>query len=292
MSLPMAQQLLVLRFNLGMDIDIPSAPSVTPPKLNAAHPATIQPWVPLACTAASPHVFQPGLQSSRPDYGYPAVNYTTIKHATKAYNLGFSLPMAVTLPASNSAQVLAQETSMNVGYGINNILFWFECELPSPIGEWQPELIQVLQPLLPATSLPVALPPVALPSFASSLSAASLVPAIADAVPGPSHATIDIVHCLGGQEFDHPAQIIVSSALGPGDDVQDPKPDEVLETNRVMLMAFLESRDWLTRVFKDHISLHHLAQVHEQVLPSLESLLIEVDQAEAQSGTDESGNEI
>jgi hypothetical protein len=35
---------------------------------------------------------------------------------TKAYNLGFGLPMAVTPSASNSA-----ETSMNVVYGINNI---------------------------------------------------------------------------------------------------------------------------------------------------------------------------
>ena len=85
---------------------------------------------------------------------------------------------------------------------------------------------------------------------------------------------------------------MVGGALGPGDDVQDPKPDEVLETNRVILMAFLESRDQLTRVFKDLISLHHLAQVHEWVLPSLESLLIEVDRAEAQSGKDaESGKE-
>jgi hypothetical protein len=79
---------------------------------------------------------------------------------------------------------------------------------------------------------------------------------------------------------------MVGGILGPGDDVWDPKPNEVLETNRVIFMAFLESRDQLTRVFKDLISLHHLAQVHEQVLPSLESLLIEVDQGEAQSGNE------
>ncbi|KAG1744233.1 hypothetical protein EDB19DRAFT_1827115 [Suillus lakei] len=36
--------------------------------------------------------------------------------------------------------------------------------------------------------------------------------------------------------------MMLSTTLGPGDDVWNPKPDEVLETNRV-IMAFLESRD-------------------------------------------------
>ncbi|KAG2059875.1 hypothetical protein BDR06DRAFT_1002950 [Suillus hirtellus] len=137
---------------------------------------------------------------------------------------------------------------------------------------------------------------------------ASPLPAIADATPGPSmpstlplisehldrptigslvsdakHIAIDILRHLGGEEFDHLAQMMVSGALGPGDDVWDPNPDEVLESNRVMLMALFETRDQLTRIFKDLISLHHLAKVHEQVLPAVESLLHEVNWAEAES---------
>ena len=77
--------------------------------------------------------------------------------------------------------------------------------------------------------------------------------------------------------------MMVGGALSPGDDIRDPKPDEVLESNKMMLMAFCESRDRLSRIFKDLISLHHLAQLHERVLPSVESLLHEVDIAEAAS---------
>ncbi|KAG1717573.1 hypothetical protein EDB19DRAFT_1839606 [Suillus lakei] len=305
----MAQPPPVPRLNLGMDIDIPAAPSVPPPKL---YNLGMNLNIPGAVLASSPATMGTPPPTTPPSNMLPPTT-------SNPYNLGFGLPMAVTPPATHSGQVPAQET-MNVGYGLNNMPFQFECECPSPIGEWQPELIWVLQPLLP-----VALPPVtsspsvtSLLSIASSPSAASSPPAMADAVPGLSsvpcplphtgrhleqpilkslvgdaeRATIDIVNCLGGQEFDHLAQMMVGGALGQGDDVWDPKPDEVLETNRVILMAFLESRDRLTRVFKDLISLHHLAQVHEQVLPSLESLLIEVDWAEAQSGEDnESGEE-
>ncbi|KAG2359797.1 hypothetical protein BDR07DRAFT_1487790 [Suillus spraguei] len=125
--------------------------------------------------------------------------------------------------------------------------FQFGCKPPSPIAEWQPELIQALHPL---------------PPVASSLAA------IADAAPGPSiprplpHTGR---HHLGSEEFDHLAQMMVGSALVPGDDVKDPKPDEVLE---------------------NLINLHHLARVHEWVLPAVESSLDEVDKAEAESGQD------
>ncbi|KAG1726667.1 hypothetical protein EDB19DRAFT_1914529 [Suillus lakei] len=303
-----------------MDIDIPAAPSAPPPKLynlgmNLNIPGTTPPsspavhtqqpfnlGFPLPAQQLAPMPFNLGFNCLGQTMGTPPPT------TSNPYNLGFGLPMAVTPLATHSGQVPAQET-MNVGYGLNNMSFQFECECPSPIGEWQPELIRVPQPSPPvASSL----------SIASSLSAASSPPAMADAVPGLSSVpcplphtsghlerptlkslvgdakrpTIDIVNRLGGQEFDHLAQMMVGGALGPGDDVQDPKPDEVLETNRVILMAFLESRDQLTRVFKDLISLHHLAQVHEWVLPSLESLLIEVDWAGAQSGEDnESGKE-
>jgi hypothetical protein len=70
---------------------------------------------------------------------------------------------------------------------------------------------------------------------------------------------------------DHLAQMMVGGALGPSNDIQDPKPNEIIQSNKMMLMAFCESRDQLTRIFKDLISLHHLAQLHERVLPSVKS---------------------
>ncbi|KAG1737447.1 hypothetical protein EDB19DRAFT_1829549 [Suillus lakei] len=314
MSLPMAQPPLVLRLNLGMDIDILAAPSVPSPKLkynlgmNLNVSGTVLPsspavhtqqlfnlGFPLPAQQPAPMPFNLGFNCPGQTMG-TSLPTTLLPTTSNPYNLGFGLQMAVTPPATNSGQVLVQET-MNVGYGLNNIPFRFECERPSPIGEWQPELIQVPQPL----------PPVASPSVTSLPSAASSLPAMADAVLGPSsvphplphtgrhlewptlkslvsdteHTAIDIVNCLGGQEFDHLAQMMVGTTLGPGYDIWDPKPDEVLETNRVILMAFLESRDWLTSVFKDLISLHHLAQAEAQ------------SGKDAESGEeDESSNEI
>ncbi|KAG1719568.1 hypothetical protein EDB19DRAFT_1918745 [Suillus lakei] len=300
MSLPMAQPPLVLRLNLGMDIDILAAPSALPPKpynlgMNLNIPGTVPPsslavhtqqpfnlGFPLPAQQLAPMPFNLGFNRPGQTMGTPPPTMLPsnmpLPTTSNPYNLGFGLPMAVTPPATHSGQVPAQET-MNVGYGLNNMSFQFECEHPSPIGEWQPELIRVLQPLLPVASPPVA----SLPSVAPLPSVAFLPPAMADAVPGPSSvpcplphtgrhlkwptlkslvgdakcAAIEIVNRLGGQEFDHLAQMMVGGALGPGDDVWDPKPDEVLETNRVILMAFLESRDQLTRVFKDLISLHN-----------------------------------
>lgn len=124
-------------------------------------------------------------------------------------------------------------------------------------------------------------------------------PTVGSLVGDAKCAAIDILRHLGGEEckyfietarcmlichlVDHLAQMMVGGTLGPGDDVRDPNPDEVLQSNKVMLLAFFETRDRLTRIFKDLISLHHLAKVHKQVLPAVESLLHEVDRAEAES---------
>ncbi|KAG1721472.1 uncharacterized protein EDB91DRAFT_1256497 [Suillus paluster] len=201
---------------------------------------------------------------------------------TKPFNLGFNLPMAVphaTPPATSSDLLPAQaDTSRHFG-----------CQRPTPIGDWQPELIWVMQ-----LALLVASPP-AIADAAPGLSTGSNVehPTLKSLVGNAERSAMDIVKHLGGEEFDCLAQMMVGSALGADDDVQDPKPDEVLESNRMMLMAFCESRDRLTRIFKDLISLHHLAQVHQRVLPAVESLLHEVDQAEAPSGKEiESGEEM
>jgi hypothetical protein len=76
--------------------------------------------------------------------------------------------------------------------------------------------------------------------------------------------------------------MMVGGALGPGDDIREPLPDEILESNRVLMMAFCENRDRLTRIFKDLISLHHLAAVHERIVPSAT-----VSETETETGDDD-----
>ncbi|KAG0693664.1 hypothetical protein DFH29DRAFT_881296 [Suillus ampliporus] len=90
-----------------------------------------------------------------------------------------------------------------------------------------------------------------------------------------------ILSRLNGEEFDRVAQMMVGGSLGVGEAIWDPKPDEVLDSNRLMLSAFCENRDRLTRIFKDLISLHHMAQVQERVMPIVNTLLEEVERAEA-----------
>ncbi|KAG2364699.1 hypothetical protein BDR07DRAFT_1482167 [Suillus spraguei] len=255
MSLPMAQPLLVPRFNFGMDLDMPATPFAAPPTLKfnfgmnlcipgAIPPSslalhTLQPFnlefsLPLPAQQPAPKPFNMGFNLPVQSTGMP------LPTTSQPFNLGFNLPMAVTTPATSFGLVLAQaDTSRHVGYDINNRSFQFGCKPPSPIVEWQPELIRALHPLLSVAS----------------------PPAIADAAPGPSiprplphtfghverpklkslvgdteRSAIDIVKRLGSEEFDHVAQMMVSGALGPGDDVRDPKPDEVLESNQMMLM--------------------------------------------------------
>ncbi|KAG2053510.1 hypothetical protein BDR06DRAFT_972295 [Suillus hirtellus] len=210
--------------------------------------------------------------------------------SSQPFNFGFNLPHA-TLLITRSEQVLAQEDTLrdtlpqptqqpapkpfNLDYDINNRSFQFGwcCNLPllfSPVAFPPPAIADAA----PGPSMPSALP----------LTGEHLdQPTIGSLVGDAKHAAIDILRCLGGEEFDHLAQIMVSGALGLEDDVQDPNPNEVLENNRVMLMAFFEIRDQLTRIFKDLISLCHLTKVHEQILPAVESLLHEVDWIEAES---------
>ncbi|KAG1720446.1 hypothetical protein EDD22DRAFT_854633, partial [Suillus occidentalis] len=149
-------------------------------------------------------------------------------------------------------------------------------------------------------AVPRATPPATSRHVGYDFQNESLPAAITNAAPGPStsslpdtvgdaeRAAIDIVHCLGGEEYDGWWRLGSWRMI-----FRDPKPDEVIQSNKMMLMAFCESRDWLTRIFKDLISLHHLAQLHERVLPSVESLLNEVHQAEAGSGEEiDSGDDM
>lgn len=77
---------------------------------------------------------------------------------------------------------------------------------------------------------------------------------------------------------------MIGSIINPGNDVQHSNPDEVLDNNQVLLSAFCESRDKLTRIFKDLIHLHHMAAVQAKVVPMVVSLSKEVQKVEGQSG--------
>ncbi|KAG1743160.1 hypothetical protein EDD22DRAFT_851520 [Suillus occidentalis] len=259
MSLPMAQPLpvpwfnfgmnlnlptmpppatpLMPKFNLGMDLDLPMAPlSAAPPmpKFNfdmnlgvpatitgGAHPTTFQPW---GTTEPAPKSFNLG-------FNLPVQGMTLLATAAPAtsqpFNLDFNLPLAVfraTPPA----------TSRHVGYDFQNESFKFGCEPPALIREWQPELIRAPpsphEPLPPIPS-PQLLLPVALPAAITNAAPGPSTSSLPDTVGDAEHAAIDIVHRLGGEEFDHLAQMMVGGTLGPGNDIRDPKPDEVIVKN-------------------------------------------------------------
>ncbi|KAG1769727.1 hypothetical protein EV702DRAFT_1202755 [Suillus placidus] len=292
MSLPVAQPPPAPRFDFGMDLDLPVVPpSAAPPTpkfnfgMNLSIPVTVLP--------ASPQPFNLGFTLAQP----------TQQPAPMPFNLGFNLPVQGTPPPPTPPPTTSQpfnlgfnlptavphataETSRHVGYDTNNrfsidhTLQHSSLDAPqsAPCVASPPAIINVA----PGPSTPGPLP-----DTASHQEWPTLKLLVGDA----ERAAIDIVYCLGGEEFDHLAHMMVGSALEPGDDIRDPNPDKVLESNKMMLMAFCEGRDRLTRIFKDLISLHHLSQVHERVLPMVESLLYEVGQAEAGSGEDTGSGE-
>ncbi|KAG1719339.1 hypothetical protein EDD22DRAFT_855005, partial [Suillus occidentalis] len=216
------------------------------------------------------------------NFGFNLPVQGTTEPAPKPFNLGFNFPVQGTMPLATAAPAASQPfnlgfnlplavpratppaTSRHVGYDFQNESFKFGCEPPALIREWQPELIRAPpsphEPSPPIPS-PQSLLPVALPAAITNAAPGPSTSSLPDTIGGAERAAIDIVHRLGGEEFDHLAQMMVGGALGPGDDIRDPKPDEVIQSNKMMLMAFCESRDRLTRIFKDLISLHHLAQL-------------------------------
>ncbi|KAG2127452.1 uncharacterized protein EDB93DRAFT_1109308 [Suillus bovinus] len=322
----------VLKFNLGMDLDVPATQG--PFNLGFSHPvqptpanliqtsgmdldipgvqgpfnfgfgSTVQP------TPANVVQLSTGAQPLNLGFNLPIVPPASLQPISgvpiaKPFNLGFNIPVESKVPATASplsqlfnlsvnipvkAPVNIQETStrppacppasgpsQHVGYDSNNRAFEFGCQLPTPVSQWQPELIKVPEPS----------PPQEVPALAGTSTVYSIVmlPNSDGHLVPPTLASlvIDIVQRLGGEEFDELAQMMVGAALDPGDDVRDPHPDEVLATNRVMLIAFCKTRDRLTQIFKDLISLHHISQAHQQVVPTVASLLQQIEAAEAKT---------
>ncbi|KAG2058443.1 hypothetical protein BDR06DRAFT_968454 [Suillus hirtellus] len=108
-------------------------------------------------------------------------------------------------------------------------------------------------------------------------------PSVLTVISDAEKVVMNIVEQLQGNEFDQLAQLMIGSIVNLGDDVQYPNPDEVLDSNQVLLLVFCESRDKLTRIFKNLIHLHHMAVVQARVVPMMASLSKEVQKVEAQS---------
>ncbi|KAG2096763.1 uncharacterized protein F5147DRAFT_656560 [Suillus discolor] len=189
---------------------------------------------------------------------------------------------------------------LHVGYDLSNTSFPFNYQIPlAEVGDWQPLLVRAASP---ATSPPVptlmdvAYTPKGLPNVElmfpkkctpiSSADSSEPRPSLLSIFGDAEKAAINIVEHLGGDEFDKLAQLMLGSIVNPGDNVRFPKPNEVLDSNRVILSAFCESRDKLTQIFKDLIHLHHMAAVQARVVPLVDSLSKEVQKAEGKSGSD------
>ncbi|KAG1888827.1 hypothetical protein F4604DRAFT_1674437 [Suillus subluteus] len=311
---PPALELLAPTFNFGMEIPPPAPPSgaSSPTTFNfGMHLDPFNLGFSLPTTATQNQTETPASSVQQPfNLGFDLLHLprqsTSETTPQRPFNLGFNLPIPATAatpaispttPVSTHANTAPPATSkpQHVGYDINNQSFQFGCEPPSPVGQWTPALIQAVAPIAADISTPT--PPVHMPAepvttpveykvmALPKIERAPQPPTVASLVTDANEAAMDIVRCLGGEEyepaFDELAQKMVGGALGPGDDVWDPTSEEVLESNRVMLLAFCENRDRLTRIFKDLISLYHVAHVHECIVPSVYSLLEEVECAEA-----------
>ncbi|KAG1798778.1 hypothetical protein EV424DRAFT_1546174 [Suillus variegatus] len=243
-------------FNFGMDLDVNQQRSVTLP--------------------AIPTAKMPSPPKTRP-----------------AFDFGWNL-----LPTPPPAH------PVHVGYDISNKPFLFNCQVPlAKVGDWQPMPVKAAIPVKasdPATApsvpaqlevpyMPMALPNVrflfprrSLPS--SSSNGPEPRSSLQHVITNAEKTARNIVECLQGDEFDKLAQLMLGSIVNPGNDVWHPKPNEVLDSNQVILSVFCESRDKLTQIFKDLIHLHHMVVVQARVVPMVTSLSEQVQKAEGRSG--------
>ncbi|KAG1798338.1 hypothetical protein EV424DRAFT_1546321 [Suillus variegatus] len=193
-------------FNFGMDLDVNQQRSVTPP--------------------TTPTAKMPSPPKTEP-----------------AFDFGWNL--SPTPPPAHP---------VHVGYDICNQSFPFNCQVPpAKVGDWQPMPVKAAVPV--KVSDPAAAPPIpaqlevpytpmALPNVGFPFPRRSPPSSSSDG-PEPQsslqHVITDaektarnIVERLQGDEFDKLAQLMLGSIVNPGDDVRHPKPNEVLNSNRVI----------------------------------------------------------
>ncbi|KAG2102540.1 uncharacterized protein F5147DRAFT_776287 [Suillus discolor] len=203
---------------------------------------------------------------------------------TAKFNFGWKQP-----PSTTAA------VATHVGFDQNNKSFQFGCKVPpAKVGKWTPAPITAAVPQ--AALVPMAIPAPNIAAVPEAAPAPESDPYTPKALPNwedtigrligdAEKAAIDIVKRLNGDEFDRLAQTMLGSLIRPGDDVRDPMPEDVLDSNRAVLSAFCESRDRLTRIFKDLITLHHASEHHIRQISFMDSLANEVETAERTAGS-------
>ncbi|KAG1838480.1 hypothetical protein C8R48DRAFT_782396 [Suillus tomentosus] len=171
--------------------------------------------------------------------------------------------------------------------------FQFGCKVPpAKVGDWTPAPLTAANPEAPLPSQPVTYTPKNLPNLEGAFpipKRRKLDPAgevmrhesIGIIIGDAEKAAVAIVKQLNGDEFDRLTQTMLGSLIKPGNEVRDPTAEEVLESNCAVLSAFCESRDRLTRIFKDLITLHHASEHHVRQLSFMDSLSKELETAEA-----------
>ncbi|KAG1861000.1 hypothetical protein C8R48DRAFT_774259 [Suillus tomentosus] len=274
------------RFNFGFE-PRECTPPILQPAFNFGFDAGIE------ASPTPPPVARPIL-----DFGWntPVATNDPVTPVTTPFNFGMDLdvtpqrsatPTVIPTPPPpptpkpafdfgwNLSPTPAPGPPLHVGYDLSNTPFPFNCQAPpAKVGDWQPLPVRVAGPAAtpPApTRMDVAYTPKGLPNVefafpkkctpSNSAESSEPRPSLLSMVGDAEKAAINIVERLGGDEFDKLAQLMLGSIVNPGDDVRPPKPDEVLDSNRVIMSAFCESRDKLTRIFKDLIHLHHMAAV-------------------------------
>ncbi|KAG2103992.1 uncharacterized protein F5147DRAFT_775703 [Suillus discolor] len=76
-------------------------------------------------------------------------------------------------------------------------------------------------------------------------------PTLASLIGDSQQAAIQILECLRGTDVDKVAQTMLGGVLAADEDLRKPQPDEVLGSNRAMMSVFCDTRDRLTKAFKE-----------------------------------------
>ncbi|KAG2111437.1 hypothetical protein DEU56DRAFT_920047 [Suillus clintonianus] len=220
-------------FNLGFDLP----PCSTPAQAEPPAGQVLQPFnlgfgllprsTPAQAEPPAGPVLQPfnlGFQLTPPST--PPQAELPASPILQPFNLGFNLNIPIKQPQEVVPAV--QTGDRHVAYTAANRPFQFNCGPLPPIGDWEPVPIRAPS-LMPADGPSGAMPPapVAPPARRPQQ------PTLASLIGNAEQAAIDIVKRLHGDEFDYVAMMMVGGRIRATENVRDPMPDEVLDSNQL-----------------------------------------------------------